>query len=129
MADSSNKTEQPTHKRLEKANKEGQVPVSRDFVGAIQFVTAVALAGSWGAWFFYQMRDVMRFAIRYAFQTSFSNGGLFHLGAMILQQTFLPLGVAGLALLVVTFSSHLSLTRLNFSLKKLQPDLFDLQAA
>ena len=33
------------------------------------------------------------------------------------------MGVAGLALLVVTMGSHFSLTQLNFSLKKLQPDL------
>ena len=86
MADKSNKTEQPTHKRLEKARTEGQVAVSRDFVGAVQFVTAVSLLGAWGAWFFHQMRDVFRFSFRYAFQSTFSNGGFFQLGALILER-------------------------------------------
>ena len=122
MADRSNKTEQPTHKRLEKARTEGQVAVSRDFVGAVQFVTAVSLMGAWGAWFFHQMQEVMHFAIRYAFQSTFSTGGYVQLGELVLERTFLPLGVGGLALVVVTFASHFSLTQLNFSLKKLQPD-------
>jgi len=123
VADRSNNTEKTTPRRLEKARKEGQVPVSREFVGAIQFVTFVALLGAWGAWLFHETRTILRVSIGYAFQTSFTPGSVFRLAEMIGQRIFLGLGVAGLALLIVTLASHFALTRLNFSLKKLQPDL------
>ncbi len=121
MADS-HKNEKPTQKRLEKAREEGQVPASREFVGAVQFIVVVAMLGAWGAWFLHQMQETMRVSIRSAFQSSFSTGSVFNLAGAILQRTFLPLGVAAFALVAVTMGFHLALTRLNFSLKKLQPD-------
>ena len=123
MADRSNNTEKPTPRRLEKARKEGQVPVSREFVGAVQFVTFVALLGTWGGWLFHEIRTILRVSLGYAFRTSFTPGSVFRLAEMIGERIFLALGVAGLALLIVTLGSHFALTRLNFSLKKLQPDL------
>ena len=48
MADTGQKTEQPTQRRLERARKEGQFPASRDFVSAMQFAAFVAVAGAWG---------------------------------------------------------------------------------
>jgi len=41
MADTSRNTEKPTPKRLEKARKEGQFPVSREFVSSLVFAFAV----------------------------------------------------------------------------------------
>jgi len=123
VADRSNNTEKPTPRRLEKARKEGQVPVSREFVGAVQFVTFVALLGTWGGWLFHEIRTILRVSLGYAFRTSFTPGSVFRLAEMIGERIFLALGVAGLALLIVTLGSHFALTRLNFSLKKLQPDL------
>ena len=86
MADRSNNTEKPTPRRLEKARKEGQVPVSGEFVGAIQFVTFVALLGAWGAWLFHETRTILRVSIGYAFQTSFTPGSVFCLAEMIGQR-------------------------------------------
>ncbi len=80
MADRSNNTEKPTPRRLEKARKEGQVPVSREFVGAIQFVTFVALLGLCGAWLFHELRVILRVSIQYAFQTSSTPRSIFRLG-------------------------------------------------
>ena len=44
-------TEQPTQRRLDKAREEGRFPVSREMVGAAQFLTfAMLLAGAGAAW-------------------------------------------------------------------------------
>lgn len=51
MADTGNKTEKPTQRRLKKARGEGQFASSRDFVGALQFTLVVtifvAFGGTW----------------------------------------------------------------------------------
>src|SRR5579884_1384765 len=41
MADNSQKTEKPTKRRLDKARREGQFPVSREMVSAVQFLAFV----------------------------------------------------------------------------------------
>src|SRR5207302_9914098 len=48
MADNSQQTEKPTPRKLEKARKEGQFPVSKEFVTGIQFLVFVLLLGSYG---------------------------------------------------------------------------------
>ena len=46
MADKSQQTEKPTQRKLEKARKEGQFPVSKEFVHGANFLVFVALAGT-----------------------------------------------------------------------------------
>ena len=48
MADKSSQTEKPTQRRLEKARKEGNFPVSKEFVNGIQFLVFLALLASYG---------------------------------------------------------------------------------
>jgi flagellar biosynthesis protein FlhB len=43
MASSSEKTEKPTPRRLEKARKEGQFPVSPEFLSSCYFAACMAL--------------------------------------------------------------------------------------
>ena len=49
MADTSGQTEEPTQKKLDKARKEGQFPVSKEFVNGVQFLIFVWLLGSYGS--------------------------------------------------------------------------------
>ena len=48
MADSGQRTEEPTPRRLERARREGQFPASRDFVSAVQFLAFMAALAAWG---------------------------------------------------------------------------------
>jgi flagellar biosynthesis protein FlhB len=47
MAESSEKSEKASPQRLKKARKEGQFPVAREFVSAIQFYAFVALVAAY----------------------------------------------------------------------------------
>ena len=50
MAGSSqDKTEKPSSKRLDKARREGNFVVSREFIAAAQYITFIAMAGAWRA--------------------------------------------------------------------------------
>ena len=48
MADKSQQTEKPTQRKLDKARKEGQFPVSKEFVNGVTFLVFVLLLGSYG---------------------------------------------------------------------------------
>lgn len=49
---SSDRTEQPTQRRQDKARKEGNFPISREFVSAVHFVVFVWLLNAYGGeWF------------------------------------------------------------------------------
>src|SRR5260370_13306439 len=48
MADKSQQTEKPTQRKLDKARKEGQFPVSKEFVNGVTFLVFVVLLGSYG---------------------------------------------------------------------------------
>ena len=45
MADSGQRTETPTQRRIDKTRREGNFPSSREFVSSVQFVGFVAIAG------------------------------------------------------------------------------------
>ncbi len=67
MADSGQRTEQATPKRLDKARKEGQFPTARQFVPAVQFLVFVALLEAWGGQWFGELRSIMRQTLAAAF--------------------------------------------------------------
>ena len=48
MPDKSQQTEKPTQRKLEKARKEGQFPVSKEFVGGVQFLVFILLLSNYG---------------------------------------------------------------------------------
>ena len=63
MADKSQRTEQPTPRRIQKARQEGRFAASREFVSAVQFLAFVlalaALGGAWVAGFGRTMRRLL----------------------------------------------------------------------
>ncbi|HVZ31616.1 MAG TPA: EscU/YscU/HrcU family type III secretion system export apparatus switch protein, partial [Polyangiaceae bacterium] len=65
-------TEQPTPRRLDKARKDGRFPVSREMLGAAQFLSfAMLMAGTGGAWCAGLM-DCLRWMIGQAFRAELS---------------------------------------------------------
>jgi len=122
MADSSQKTEQATPRRLEKARQEGQFPVSRELVGAFEFLAFAALLATGGPAFFSQLREVVRQLLECAFIPAWSEGELVSIATRTILRVFAPLALAGGALLVVALSAQMAATRMGLSLKKLAPD-------
>jgi len=121
MSDKSQKTEKPTQKRLEKARKEGDFPSSRDFLGAMQFLAAVVILGSWAPGWFADLQQVLRLEILCAFKQDFSIATVTELGWTAGKYVFAPLFTAGGLLMVMTLAVQLATTRLGFSTKRLMP--------
>jgi flagellar biosynthetic protein FlhB len=123
MTDKSQRTEKPTPRRLDKARKEGQFPVSRDFVAGIQFLTFVAVAGWWaGDWFLSAQR-----LFQYVLTTSLSRPvTVTELQSILLlatQRLILPLFGAAATVMAASLGSHFLLTRFAFASKRLAPDI------
>src|SRR5450759_724266 len=78
MADKSGKTEQPTQQRLKKAREQGQFPMAKEFVSALQFMVFLALLGAGGAGWFAQFRQTTRSILRLAFAPELQPEDLIH---------------------------------------------------
>ncbi|MGA2136227.1 MAG: EscU/YscU/HrcU family type III secretion system export apparatus switch protein [Bryobacteraceae bacterium] len=119
MADTGQRSEQPTAKRLDKARKEGQFPTARQFVSAVQFLTFVALLDACGAEWFDQMRDLMRRTLLGAFAP---RAEAVEISRHLLAGLLRLLAPAGGVLLAATLGVQLISTQFGVSLKKLAPD-------
>jgi len=122
MSDKSSKTEQPTPHRIDKARREGQYSSSREFLGAVQFLAVVILISRWGgAWLAETIRST-RLLFQVAFRPDLGPTGLLNACRDALLGCLVPLSWLGAALLLLSLSSQLAMTRMGFSLKKLTPD-------
>jgi len=121
MADKSQKTEQPTQKRIEKARKDGDFVTSREFTGALQFLAAVVILGSYGPGWFHDLQTLCRRFILSAFKRDIGIAEISQLGWMAASNVFLPLCIGGGLLVLVTLASQLAISRFGFSFGRLKP--------
>jgi len=122
MPDHSGKTEEPTHRRLEKARKEGQFAQAKEFVGALQFLVFLVLLGAGGAGWLASLRQTTRAIFTMAFDGQLGVADLTSLAWAVSRRLFLPMAVAGMGVAAVTLGLRLATTRFGFSWKKLVPD-------
>ncbi len=123
MADKGQQTEKPTQRRLNKAREEGQFPTARIFVGALQFLTFVALIHSWGGEWVDAMHRSMALFLQYGLAPRLEPSQVIALGLDFLRQALIPLGLGGGVIMLLTLAAQLLVTRFGVSLKKLSPDL------
>ncbi len=129
MADKSNKTEKPTPHRIDKARREGQFASSKEFLGALQFLAFVFMVARFGpGWLEHTIRS-SRVLLAGAFSSGLSAQQLGGLWRDLLVECVAPLLVAGAALVCLSLSAQLAVTRMGFSFKKLAPDLKRLNPA
>jgi type III secretion protein U len=122
-AQSGEKTEKPTARRLQKAREQGQFLSSREFVAGIQFVIFVMMLGSLGRPWMIEARKVMGMVIRQAFKPDLNGGETLQLAGVALVHLLQPLGMAALLLAVVTIGIQFLTTKGGLSLGKLKPSL------
>jgi flagellar biosynthesis protein FlhB len=122
MAEKDQKTEQPTQRRMRKAREDGNFPSARTFVGALQFLAFVAIIHSWGGGWIVAIRQSMTALLLHAQEPQLDASYLMSISLRLAKQVFLPLFVAGAALLGITLAAQFTVTRLGLSLKKLAPD-------
>ncbi len=122
MADKSQRTEQPTPRRIEKARREGRFPTSREFVAAAQFLAFVLALGIFGRQWMAMFRQTMRGLLDEAFRADLRPArlaALLHIAAI---QDLAPALTLGLLLAGVTLATQLVTTRFGLSFKRLRPD-------
>src|SRR5438067_5545373 len=123
MADTGQRTEKPTPRRLEKARKEGHFPVSKDFVNGVQFLVFLVLVAAYGRSWLSNLTATSRMVIVRGFHTELTPATLRDLLYLMTTRLAAPLVLAGAGLVAVGLATHLMVTRLGFSFHKLAPDL------
>lgn len=116
------RTEQPTQRRLEKARKEGQFPVSKEFVSGFVFLAFVWLIGNQSTNLLNGARHMMRDMINLAFHAELS---LPNLSRWVLDWSwryFTHIFVAGLGLTSAVLGIQLAKTGFALAPGKLTPD-------
>ena len=124
MAD--NKSEKPTAQRLTKARDDGQFLSSRGMLTAIQFVIFVWLIGSILPDWSRQLQHNMGSLFVRAFEPEISPETWISLMRNLLWSSLSPLLKLGACLFGATLIINLAVTRLGFSLKKLTPQIGNL---
>jgi flagellar biosynthesis protein FlhB len=122
MSEKSQKTEQPTQRRIEKARREGQFFSARQFLGAVQYLAFVAIISAWGTSWFRDFLNLTRSAMKRSFAADLGPGDLVVLSRDLLMKTFLPLVEGGAVLTVLVLALQLGSTKMGLSVKKLTPD-------
>jgi flagellar biosynthesis protein FlhB len=122
MADSGQRTEQPTARRIDRARRDGRFPVSREFVAALQFLAFVALIVSFRQAWFGRLRLATRILLDYAFRGDLDATAVLTLGPRLALPVLTPLAIGGGCLLAVTVGTQLLTTQMGLSLKRLTPD-------
>src|ERR1044072_1825342 len=107
MSDRSQKTEQPTPRRLHKAREEGNFPSAKHLVGAAQFMLFLALMGSGGAHWFLNLRQSTRDVLAKAFAADLSAQQLTQLCVSQAWKAFTPLMSLGAILVIATLAAQL----------------------
>ena len=129
MADKSQQTEKPTQRKLEKARKEGQFPVSKEFVNGVQFLMFVVLLAAYGRGWLSNLVETSRMVLNRGFHAELTPAVLRELLYVLATRLAAPLALAGGALVAVGLGTHLMVTRLGFAFNKLTPDFTRLNPA
>ena len=117
------RTEQPTQRRVEKARREGNFAVAREFVGAVQFLAAAGLLTAFGPEWVGQARHGLRGLLAQAFRPSeLDRGGTVRMAWEVIPPLAAAGGAAGFLLLAVTAGTQLATTGMGLAPSKLKPD-------
>jgi flagellar biosynthetic protein FlhB len=129
MPDKSRQTEKPTQRKLEKARKEGQFPVSKEFVNGVSFLVFVLLLGSYGRGWLAGLVDTSKIVLHRSFHVELTPIVLRELLYVLGKRLVYPLMIAGGVMVVSSLAVHLMVTRLGFAFNKLAPDFARLNPA
>src|SRR5260370_14299446 len=129
MPDQSQQPEKPTPRKLEKARKEGQFPVSREFVTSLQFLVFVVLLSNYGPSWLSKLVETSRMVLGRGFHVELTPAALRDLLVLMTMRLAYPMILAAAILVGASLAVHLAVTRLGFSFNKLAPDLARLNPA
>src|SRR5208337_5004588 len=111
MSDQSQKTEQPTQHRLVKARREGQFPVSKDLISAVQLAVGLTLILKTGQEMGNAVGEMTTTLLQQAFSPNeLTIHELSRLAGIIAEKPMLVLAQAGVVLVAVTLFAQLAST-------------------
>jgi flagellar biosynthesis protein FlhB len=129
VADSSQKSEQPTKRRIDKSREKGQFAASREFVAGAQFLAFVAALSAFGN----DWLDTLRRNTRYFLMTAFHGEITVIRLTGLMRDVIFPnlnlLFVLGGILVGTSLAAQLLTTQLGFAPSKLAPDFGRLNPA
>lgn len=120
-ADTGQRTEKPTQKRLQKARSEGRFPSSKDFIAGLQFLVFLAILSSFGPMWIANLKQAARSAFQTAFRDDLSGDQMIAALAYLLRETLVPVALGGCILVVTGLAFQLGATRGSLAWKKLKP--------
>src|SRR5215831_18024750 len=112
MADSGQRTEKPTQRRIEKARREGNFPSSREFISAVQFLGFVVIVATFGGTFLVRTARVVRYLLSIAFTTDLTAASVITLARGVIVPALEPLIFAGVALVLLVLLAQLATTKM-----------------
>lgn len=121
--DQSQKTEEASPRRKDKAREDGQIASSKELTSALQFGAAVMLLALFGSAAFEGLGRAMAGLFRLAFHGDLNLGTLSKALSELLLQPLEFVWYFGASLLLVGAVVHLSQTGFAITAKRLQPDL------
>jgi len=121
MAQSGEKTEQATPRRLLKARREGQFAASRDFVSGLQFTVFVLLIAQSGPHLLASLKEVTRGLFVEAFRGDLSEATLVGVLHEAIERGLTPLVYASGILVLTGCAFQISSTGFSFSLARIMP--------
>jgi flagellar biosynthesis protein FlhB len=119
----SDKSEQPTQRRLQKAREQGNFASARQFVAGTQFLVFVVMLRTFGAKCLGAMGLTMADLFRRASSPHLTETDCVELARRLALNCGVPILGAGAALMLLSLALQLALTQLGFSFSKLAPDL------
>jgi flagellar biosynthetic protein FlhB len=122
VSDSSQRTEKPTQRRLQKAREEGRFPTSKEFVASVQFLAFVYVFITFADQWMEKMRSTMRFFLLGAFHANLTSMQLMGYLHSIVWSNIGFLSLLAAVLMGSTLATQVVTTGLGFSLSKLAPD-------
>lgn len=122
MPERDQKTQNATPQRLKKAREEGNYPVSKEFVSAVEFSFLIAiLLATQAHWRGALMRG-LRSMLRSAFATDVSAAHVRFATLEVFSSWFFPIAIAALAILSTSVIVQLAVTGFGLACVKLAPD-------
>jgi flagellar biosynthetic protein FlhB len=119
----SNKTEQPTTRRIQKAREKGHFPTAKMMLGAVQFLAFLAILFGGFEAYTTGLMDIMPRFLNGAAGQELSASELLALVQHLLWVAFAPLAAAGAVMLAVIVFFQFAVTQFGVSFKPAAPDL------
>ena len=120
--DPSQKTEEPTQKKLEDARRRGQVPMSREINNWAMLLAGTIVIATFAGWFMGEMRVMLRSFIGGAHQIV-GGPGIFHVAEEVIWEVFMLLSLPLLFFVIVAILAPMIQIGPMFSAETIKPKL------